>query len=410
MSLIDHLKLVTVTHHNLDIQDIANFYVQSTGDEDKFDRLRQIKAVFGFDELQYLETCNRVCFIFSTEKAFDSDHFRSFFQTVNPELKKECLDNIQSFTDLYEGESAVRHLFEMASSMDSLVIGEREIFRQYRQSYESSREAGLTGDLLRILEKATVRAAKDVYNNTGIAEKPLSVVSLAMQALRSINDSPAQRILLIGSGETNTLVGKFLRKFGMLNIAIYNRSIDNAQMLAQTLGANSYHLNALEESGSFDTIIICTSANRVVLDEKLYQKMIAGDNSQKTIIDLAVPRNVSQAVVERFNVRYVDISRLKTTAEKNLNLRKAELDKARPIINRQLIAFKALFHQRQLEKALIHIPVEIKKVKEKAVQNVFADRLKDLDEESSKLLHEMMDYMEKKCISIPLKAARKNIK
>lgn len=408
MGLIDNYKVITVTHHNLDISDIGNFYIRMQ-DSDLDSRLKQLKDEFGLDELFYLETCNRVCFISFAHKAIDNEFLKSFFKVVNPELEAETLDHIDSFADFYEGEAALRHVFEMASSMDSLVVGEREIFRQFRKAYEQCKQAGLTGDYLRILEKATVATAKKIYSTTSIAEKALSVVSLAIQAMIKANAEKDQHILLVGSGETNTLVAKFLRKYSMMNVSIYNRSIDNARKLASFLDADSYHLNELDkQDGSFDTIIICTSANRVVIDQKLYKQMIKADKSKKLIIDLAVPRNISEEVVRNFNIDYIDIGRLKEISEENLEERRKELEKARPIISSQLLEFKDLFHQRQLEKAMASIPKEIKELKKRAIEEVYGDRLESLDENAKTLVIEMMDYMEKKCISVPIKAARKS--
>ena len=410
MSLIDQYKVITVTHHNLDIADIGNFYVHVKAQSNQEEALRALKEEMAFDELMYLETCNRVCFIVYCPRTLDSDFLRYFFETVNPNLAKETLDHIHSFAELYQGESAIKHVFEMASSMDSLVIGEREIFRQFRSSYNSCLEMGLVGDNIRLLEKATVATAKRVYNETKIAEKPLSVVSLAIQAMIKANASTDQRVLLIGSGETNTLVGKFLKKYQINKVSIYNRSIDNARALADMLNADSYHLSELDQiEAKFDTIIICTSANQIVIDDALYSKMIKGDGTRKLLIDLAVPRNISKSVVEKNNVEYIDISRLKKISEKNLSYRKAELDKAEPIIFNQILSFKDLYQQRQLEKAFSHIPSKIRSIKEKAVNEVYSKRISKLDEESRDLLLEMMSYMEKKCISVPMKTAREEL-
>jgi glutamyl-tRNA reductase len=406
MALIDHFKVVTVTHHDVDISDIGNFYVQVPEGESKRKQLERLKQEFKIDELIYLETCNRVTYIMYTAADFCDFSLSKFFEQLNPGLETTTLEMIHSFANLYVGESAIKHLFKMASSMDSLVIGEREIFRQFRKAYQESKDAGLSSDNLRLLEKAIVATAKRIYSNTRIAQKALSVVSLAIDAMIKRNDRREQKILLVGSGETNTLVAKFLRKYDMKNVSIYNRSLDNAYTLASMLGADAYHLRELEKAEDFDTIIICTAANRAVIDNQLFQKMLGNDKSQKLIIDLAVPRNVSEDVVENHNVEYIDISRLKRISEENLAFRKSELKKAEPIIKEQLIAFKSMFHQRQLEKSLSYIPKEIKAIKQRALDEVFGERIHGMDASAKSLLFEMMDYMEKKCISVPLKAAR----
>jgi glutamyl-tRNA reductase len=411
MSLIDNYKVITVTHHNLNISEIGNFYVKVEEQENPYIRLKKVNANFQIQECVYLETCNRVCYIFFGNLEMTNEFLKDFFNKINPSLDQTTLNGINSFVDVYEGECAIKHVFELASSMDSLVVGEREIFRQLRTGFNHSRNHGLSGDYLRILEKSTVETAKKIYSSTKIGEKALSVVSLAVQSLLEMEKSKDQRVLLIGTGETNSLVGKFLKKYQMLNVTIYNRSLDNAKGLSDFLSAKSFHLNELKNAnGQFDTIIICTSANKHVIDEKLYRTMLNGDQSKKLIIDLAVPRNVSEKVIESYDVNYIDINSLKSLSENNLCHRKSEMAKAKPIIKKEIAEFRDLFQRRLLEKALSSVPVEIKKMKEKAVGQIYNKRIAELDDSSKILLMEMMDYMEKKCISIPIKAAKEELK
>ena len=407
MSLISHYKVITVTHHNLDVKDIGNFYIAKQAS--KFDLLRQVKVDFNIEECLYLETCNRVSFILFGEQIINKEFLKSFFKLVNPNLDAEILNSINKFISIYSGEGALQHIFELASSIDSLVVGEREIFRQFRSSYELCKKEKLTGDYLRLLEKQTVSTAKKVYSSTKIGEKSLSVVALAIQSLLNNNPKKDSRILLIGSGETNSLVGKFLKKYKFENISIYNRSLDNASDLSKMLSCPAYHINELKNvHGAFDIIFICTSANEIVIDVPLYQAMINQNEDQKILIDLAVPRNISQEVVDNFNTTYIDIESLKSISEENLKHRKKEIEKARPIIDEQILEFKNTFQQRHIEKSLSAIPQAISAVKQKAVNEVYGKRIDELDLESKELLLEMMDYMEKKCISVPMALTKVN--
>ncbi len=411
MSLLSNYKVLTITHHNLNVNEISHFFLRKNNDQSsQNEKLQDLKQSFKLEECLYLETCNRVTFLLFTEVVINTDFLRSFFLQVNPELAATTLYSIEKFVSVYEGESAVKHIFEMASSMDSLVIGEREIFRQFRTAYGACQSSGLTSDYLRILEKATVNTAKEVYHNTKIGEKALSIVSLAINALLKSQVSRDSRILLVGAGETNSLVGKFLKKYQFRNIKIYNRSLHNAAELSKELSSESYHIKDLNLiSGEFDIIIICTSANEVIIDRALYNQMLGADASQKTIIDLAVPRNVATEVVENNEVHYIDIEGLRKLSEANLQFRKKEVEKAHPIINRNLVEFKQLFDKRQIEKAMSDVPVQIAAIKERALSCVYKNRIDELDENSKELLLEMMDYMEKKCVSVPMKLAKKTV-
>jgi len=410
MALLDNYKVITVTHHNVNVGDIGNFYIHCENNQTPYEKLRQMAPDFAFTESLYLETCNRVCYILFGEFDLNKAFLGQFFKAINPNLQDKTLESINKYVSVYEGENAINHVYELASSMDSLVVGEREIFRQLRKAFDTCKNASLTGDYLRMLDKSTVTTAKDIYSSTKIGEKSLSIVSLAINSMLAINDSADQRVLLVGAGETNSLVGKFLKKYKFQNTSIYNRSINNASELSKSLNAPSFHLNELESvKGKFDIVIICTSANKVVIDEHLYSTMLNGDTSKKMLIDLAVPRNISAEVVNNFNVDYIDINSLKDLSEENLKFRRKEVEKAKPIIKSHVRSFRNTFQQRHIEKALSIVPKAIKEVKEKAISEVYQKRIETLDDDSKALLLEMMDYMEKKCVSIPIKAAKSEL-
>ena len=411
MSLTSSYKVITVTHHNINVNEIGHFYINIKGVEDRIDTgIALLKSKFNIQECQYLETCNRVAYIFYGDVTLDDAFLEAFFKTVNPGLEAKTLKSIAKFVSTYEGTEAIRHVFELASSMDSLVVGEREIFRQYRNAYNKCRQMGHISDNLRMLENATVGTAKAVYHSTKIGEKPLSIVSLSMSALLKKQLKSTSKVLLVGAGETNSLVAKFLKKYDFSDIKIYNRSLNNAKELSDEIGATSYNIDELAQvDAQFDIIIICTSANRVVIDEKLYEQMVASDQGEKVIIDLAVPRNVSAGVVDNYNVHYIDIESLKKISEANLEFRKQEVEKARPIIKHRIQSFKNLYRNRLLERALSKVPTEINKVKDRALNNVYKQRIEELDPSSQALLLEMMDYMEKKCIAVPIKLARAEV-
>ena len=122
---------------------------------------------------------------------------------------------------------------------------------------------------------------------------------------------------------------------------------------------------------------------------------------------MSVPSNVASDVVEGFDMEYIDIEQLRSLSNVNLEFRKKEVSAARVLLKHQLLAFNNQFQQRQLEKALNSVPKEIRKIKERAIQKVYNEKIASLDPEVQSLIIEMMDYMEKKCIGVPMKAAKK---
>jgi glutamyl-tRNA reductase len=145
-------------------------------------------------------------------------------------------------SQVFEGEHALRHLFSVASSIDSLVVGEREIITQVRNAYEKCNELGLTGDLIRLAIKRTIEVGKEVYTHTNIARNPVSVVSLAYRKLRALNVKLDARFLIIGSGVTNTNMAQYLKKHKFANFTIFNRTIANAEKLATELNGKAFSI------------------------------------------------------------------------------------------------------------------------------------------------------------------------
>jgi len=406
--MLDNFKILTITHHNLNVDEIGHFMIKNEGKTDLSEKLHVLKSQANLEEIIYLSTCNRVSFICYSNEVFDADYVKSFFHSVNPSLGEDKLKKISKFVDVYHGSKAVNHLFEVASSMDSLVVGEREIFRQFRESYQQSLEFGLVSDNLRMLENATVKAAKNVYDKTKIGEKPLSIVSLAFQSLMSHDIAKDARLLIVGAGETNTLFAKFLKKYNFTDISIFNRSLDNAANLVRLLDGKAYHLSELSTyDRGFDVMIVCTAATSAIINAPIYRNLERKENAKKIVIDLSVPSNVASDVVEGFDMEYIDIEQLRSLSNVNLEFRKKEVSAARVLLKNQLLAFNNQFQQRQLEKALNSVPKEIRKIKDRAIQKVYNEKIASLDPEVQSLIIEMMDYMEKKCIGVPMKAAKK---
>ena len=147
MALLDNYKVITVTHHNVNVGDIGNFYIQCNEGESAYDKLKSLAPSFKYSESIYLETCNRVCYILFGDFELNKTFLSEFFKAVNPSLSEVTLTSINKYVSVYEGEEAIKHVYELASSMDSLVVGEREIFRQLRKAFDTCKKESLTKGL-----------------------------------------------------------------------------------------------------------------------------------------------------------------------------------------------------------------------------------------------------------------------
>lgn len=396
--------ILTVTHKDTDLNKIGRFVIPNAEGEVLKSILENLKNQFGLDELMYVPTCNRVVYFFHTNNKVDDSFITNFFHVVNPDLSQ---DLVQSEVKHYLGYHALEHLFRVSSSVESLVVGEREILRQLREGYNNSQSWQLTGHNIQLAMNGAVAAAKDVYSNTRIGEKPVSVVSLAFEQMMKCNLAQDARILMVGAGQTNNLVTKFLVKYNFNNVTVFNRTVEKAQDLATRLGGQAFDLSELAHfKGGFDCMIVCTGATQAIIDKPLYQKLLNGESDQKVVIDLAIPNNIDAEVVESFNLNYIEIDGLKLLAQENLAFRQKEVTKVEALLEGHLEEFDLIYRQRQITRAMQNVPTEIKAIKEHAMTNVFAKDIETLDDNARLVLEKMMAYMEKKCIGIPMKAAK----
>jgi glutamyl-tRNA reductase len=287
------------------------------------------------------------------------------------------------------------------------VVGEREIITQVRKAYEFCNKLGLTGDFIRMVVKHTIETAKDVFTNTSIAKNPVSVVSLAYRQLRDLGIKNEARIVMIGSGETNTSMANYLQKHKYANFTIFNRTVSNAEKLANKIGASFFALNELENyNQGFDVLITCTGSTEAVINNSNYNKLLSGDKSKKVIIDLALPADVHTEVLTAHNIHYINISSLKEQAEKNLQLRHSEIGKCRAIIESRLQEFRSLYDERKIELAFGEIPKQVKAIKDLAVNEVFLKEINSLDDKSKEVLDKVLSYVEKKYNAVAMKTAK----
>lgn len=214
--------------------------------------------------------------------------------------------------------------------------------------------------------------------------------------------------MLVGAGQTNGLVAKFLKKHGFDNVVVFNRSIEKAEKLATLLSGQAYPLSQLKDyNKGFDVLITCTGTTEAWIDADLYKEILNEEEGEKVVIDLAIPNNVHQEVIEQFDLNYIEIDILKSLAKQNMAFREKEVSFAREILNQELSDFDTHFQERQIEKAMRQVPTEIKAVKKHAINQVFKKEIDGLDDKTKDLMERMMSYMEKQCISIPMKAAKK---
>ena len=401
---LKNLKVIAFTHKHVDLKDLGNLVICN---EELESRLISLKHSFDIPEIFYIGTCNRVEFVFYGAHELKPEFLKEFMHKLNFCVPAERLECFLGQVTTYEGIDALNHLLRMSCSLESLVVGEKEILAQVRKAYERCRTSGFTGDFLRMVMDRLVKTAKEVYTHTRISRNPVSVVSLAYRKLREIKLHENPRILIIGAGETNQNFAKYLQKHRFSNFVVFNRTLENARALSAELNGQVYPLSELPNyKGGFDILITCTGASEAIVDIDLYQSLLNGETDKKVIVDLAIPNDVHPDVLQHHPVHYIEVSGLQAIASKNLQQRYDELTHAEQIIAANIQEFLPILKQRRVELAMREVPEKVKEIRSFALNEVFAAEVNALDANSRMVLEKVIDYMEKKYIKVPMVMAK----
>ena len=275
-----------------------------------------------------VSTCNRTEFYMScseTESAINS-----FCEYFNLKIK-----NIKKHIYIKTRLECVEHLYEVASGLDSMVLGEAQILGQVKSSYEISKQNKKLDNILDRLFQSSFRVAKSVRSNTDIGKNPVSIANSAVQLSKQIfGELSKQKILMIGAGSTVELLLRYLSKHDYRSLSICNRSLDNALKLASQFNSQSFELKHLSNKISdFDLIFTATASQTPLIDAN----MIKGALKQRkhrpmVIIDLAIPRDVEAGVKKFSDIFYYAVDDLQKVISQNLQNRQLSAIQAKQII------------------------------------------------------------------------------
>ena len=302
------------------------------GCQEENNLLPELMAMDGVQEAMFLATCNRIEFLTCMDgQAQTVQKLCDFLAKSGSLTKKESIDCLYT----YFGEDAVRHLFRVASSLDSLVMGETLILGQVKNAYRQALEKNSTGAVINRLLHRTFRTAKRVRSETAIAVNPVSVSFAAVTLAKKIFGSlTGKKVLLIGAGEMAELTGMHLISSGVTEIIIANRSPAQALMLAEKFHGRAVSLEALEEELiAADIVISSTGAPSYIVSADLIRQIHhQRKNRLLFLIDIAVPRDIDPLAGSVENVYLYNIDNLQDIVDENMNVRKKEACKAEAIV------------------------------------------------------------------------------
>lgn len=402
--MYEQFQIIAFTHNNLDVSEIGLLHI---ADENQKLALNSLKEEMGWSEFLFLSTCNRVEFLFCGTASLSPDRMSKLFSTLYKNLDAATIKRFTQVASTFEGEQATNHLFRVASSIDSMVVGEREIITQVRTAYEKCSAMGLTGDFLRLAIKQTIAIAKNVYTHTDISKKPVSVVSLAYHRMKELNVPLDARVVIVGAGSTNTTLSRFLKKHGYTKFVVFNRTLSKAEELSKELNGRAFPLETISEyQEGFDVLIACTGSDSHLVTPELYESLLKGETDKKLVIDIAIPQDLDPRILEKHNVFHISVSYLQKISDANLKERSSEIDKVEAMIAEALVGFGLLYRERAIELAMRSVPQTVKDIKSTAMNEVFKQEIDGLDENSKEILEKVMVYMEKKYMSVPMKMAK----
>ncbi len=299
--------------------------------------LEEIVAGESISEVLLLSTCNRI------EVYADAARFHPALADVTAVLSRHsglALTDLGDYLYVHFAEAAVEHIMSVASGLDSMVIGESQILGQVRAAYVASTDAGTVGTVLHELAQTALRVAKRVHTETGIDRVGASVVSVALaHGEAALGGLTGRSALIVGAGSMAALAGATLRRAGVTEIVVSNRSAGNGARLAESLGGRFADLDSLtEEIAAADLVISATGATQTVIGIDH-----VGDRGDRplALLDLALPRDVDAEVASLPGVHYVDLETLRVGAAGAVLTSEADVAAAEAIVASELLAYLA---------------------------------------------------------------------
>ncbi|GMU96295.1 MULTISPECIES: glutamyl-tRNA reductase [Ignavibacterium] len=285
-----------------------------------------------------ISTCNRTE-IYGIPKQEGITHLDLQNLIINfKSAAKISEENFQKFIS----RDSVEHLFRVATGIDSLLIGDNQIFKQVKDSFIISEEMNFAGFLVKRLMDAAVRVGKRAINETAISEGAVTVSYAAVQLVEKIFANLSKKsALVIGTGETGEIAAKHLRDRGIGRLALTNRTFEKAEKLATELNTAVFPFDTFKDHlHKFDIIISATSSENIILSKEDVEKAMRKRNYESLVImDIAIPRDVDPGCKDIEYVFYHDIDSLNVIVQQNLAKRRSEIPKVEKIIQEELDAF-----------------------------------------------------------------------
>ena len=392
-----NLILVGVNHKTTPVEIRERLAFTKGKIEDSVGRLVNYPEII---EHTILSTCNRVE-IYARANNQDSgiDLIKKFICDFHHLSPLELEDHFYSYRD----EEAIEHLFRVSSSLDSMVLGEAQILGQVKDAYSLAKNLSSTGLILNQLFEKAFSIAKKVRDETGIAERSISISSAAVELAQKIfNDLEKHTVMLVGTGEMAELAAKHLISYGVKTVYVASRTYERAVSLARTLNGSALDFETFKnELYRADIVITSTAAPNFVIKKEMVEKSIQ-ERKNKPIffIDIAVPRDIEPEVNDLENVYLYDIDDLQVVVAANMKEREKEAENAMNLIRHEVAKFNTWIESLDAVPTIIEIRKKAEVIRKEEIKKTLK-KIPHLSENDRQIIEQMSSSMINKILHKP---------
>ena len=356
----------------------------------------------GLSECVILQTCNRVE-LFGTGKDYDLEKIKKTWASLAGLEDAAFKENLE----FSENKDVYHHLLKLTSGLDSMVLGEEQILGQIKKSITAARQAKFSGARLNTLFDKAIRMGTRVRNSTGISKGGISVGSMAVKlAEENVDELKTKRILLIGTGESATLVAKSLKKRAY-KFFISSRTIERSKAFAETLGGKPIRFEeVLSGFDKFDVLFVATAAPYfLVTFDRIKQAMNTKKNGIM-ILDLSNPRTVDEKVATLPGIKLMNLDQIAEMVDKNMRSRIGKVSTVENIISEELPVIEASMKRLEAEPIVKEVFKNIDSLRVKELQKAL-QMLGETDEKRVKIIEELTKAVVESIVSTPMNNLRK---
>lgn len=354
-----------------------------------------------------LSTCNRVetyALVKDVEKG--SELLKDFYleyHGLNDEVYRNSLY-------AYTGREAVRHIFRVAASLDSMVVGEPQILGQLKDAFDHALANKTTGVVMNRLMKKTISVAKRIRTETKIAESAVSISFAAVELARKIfGDLEGKAVMLAGAGEMAELAARHLVNNGVKTVLVANRTFERAATLADEFGGRAVKYEDFpDEMVHADILIASTGAQHYILTQKDMAKVIKERKNRPVfLIDIAVPRNLDPDINKIDNVYLYDIDDLQSVVASNIKERQKEAELAEDIVEEEINTFMSWLRSIDVVPTIVAIRDKAETIRQGELERTLS-RMGELTEKQKKQVESLTQAIVNKILHTPLVALKQS--